>query len=73
MGEHWCQLRLPQLQLSHTALLTEQLGPVPSRDTHELVDTARVELEVRRDVVHDAIERRPRVVLRLVLLSAEAH
>lgn len=35
---------------------TEQLGTIPPRHTHEFVNTARVEFEVRRDIVDFAVK-----------------
>lgn len=49
-------------------MLTEQLGPVPTRDTHELIFSSWMEGDVRSDVVHLAVESGPGIFPALVLL-----
>jgi hypothetical protein len=47
-------------------LHTKKLCPVASRNTHEFLLSARMEIQVRRDIVDLAIERRPRIITFIV-------
>ena len=70
MRQHCLSASIP-FPLDHLEL-TEKLRTVSPRHAHHLVLASGVEGEVRRYIVHFAIEDGPRVVSRFMLQSATA-
>lgn len=58
----------PQLEWG----LTKQLGPISTGYSHQLVDSTRMKVEIRRKVVHFTIKHRPSIFLCFVLLGSVA-